>query len=75
MSDRIALPDFYFFFFQKQETNIYVPVVYAMELEMEMVAAEDKMSHIVRKPVFGVSEQVRHKPGCTTTENSQRFEI
>ena len=30
-------------------------------------------AHIVcldlRKPVFGVSDQVRHKPGCTATEN------
>ena len=26
------------------------------------------MSLVVRKPVFGVSEQVRHKPGCTATE-------
>ena len=26
------------------------------------------MSHIVRKPVFGVSDLVRHKPGCTITE-------
>ena len=25
-------------------------------------------SRVVRKPVFGVSDQVRHKPGCTTTE-------
>ena len=23
----------------------------------------------VRKPVFGVSDQVRHKPGCTATED------
>ena len=21
------------------------------------------------KPVFGVSDQIRHKPGCTTTED------
>ena len=27
------------------------------------------MSRIVRKPVFGVSDQVRHKPGCTATED------
>ena len=27
------------------------------------------MSLVLRKPVFGVSDQVRHKPGCTTTEN------
>ena len=25
-----------------------------------------QMSLVVRKPVFGVSDQVRHKPGCTT---------
>ena len=27
------------------------------------------MSLVVRKPVFGVSDQVRHKSGCTATEN------
>ena len=27
------------------------------------------MSLIVRKPVFGISDQVRHKPGCTATED------
>ena len=27
-----------------------------------------EMSLVVRKPVFGVSDQVRHKPGCTATE-------
>ena len=27
-----------------------------------------KLSRIVRKPVFGVSDQVRHKPGCTVSE-------
>ena len=30
---------------------------------------QDHMSHVVRKPVFGVSDQVRHKPGCTVTED------
>ena len=29
----------------------------------------------MRKPVFGVSNQVRHKPGCTTTEDDWRIEI
>ena len=28
-----------------------------------------EMSLVVRKPVFGVSDQVRHKPGCTITED------
>ena len=27
------------------------------------------MSLILRKPVFGVSDQVRHKSGCTATED------
>ena len=27
------------------------------------------MSLVVRKPVFGVSDQVPHKPGCTATED------
>ena len=28
----------------------------------------DYMSLVLRKPVFGVSDQVTHKPGCTATE-------
>ena len=27
------------------------------------------MSNDLRKPVLGVSDQVRHKPGCTATED------
>ena len=27
------------------------------------------MSLVVTKPVFGVFDQVRHKPGCAVTEN------
>ena len=33
------------------------------------------MSLVVRKPVFGVFDQVLHKPGCTTTEDALRLEI
>ena len=29
----------------------------------------------MRKPVFGVSDQVRHKLGCTAIEDGQRLEI
>ena len=29
----------------------------------------------MRKPVFGVSDQVPHKPGCTATEDGWRLEI
>ena len=28
-----------------------------------------QMSLVVRKPVFGVSDQVRHKPGCAATKD------
>ena len=30
----------------------------------------DNLSHDVRKPVFGDSDQVRHKPGYTATKDS-----
>ena len=30
---------------------------------------EAHMSHVLRKPVFRVSDQVRHKPDCTVTED------
>ena len=33
------------------------------------------MSHDVRKPVFGVSDQVPHKPDWAITEDSQGLEI
>ena len=29
----------------------------------------------MRKSVFGVSDQVRYKPGCTDIENGKRLEI
>ena len=29
----------------------------------------------MRKPAFGVSDQVRHKPGCAITEYGKRLEI
>ena len=33
------------------------------------------MRLVVRKPVFGVSDQVPHKPGCADTEDGERLEI
>ena len=33
------------------------------------------MSLVVRKPVFGVSDQVPNKPGCTASEEYQRLEF
>ena len=35
----------------------------------------DDLSRNVRKPVFGVSDQVVHKPCCTATEDGWRLEI
>ena len=29
----------------------------------------------MRKQVFGVSDQIHHKPGCTATEDGKRLEI
>ena len=34
-----------------------------------------QLSLVVRKPVFGVSDLVRHKPGCAATEDDWRLEI
>ena len=33
------------------------------------------LSLVVRKQVFGVSDQGRHKPGCAITEYDYRLEI
>ena len=33
------------------------------------------MSRAARKPVFGVSDHVQRKPGCTATEDSNRLGI
>ena len=33
------------------------------------------MSHVTRKPDFGVCDQVRHKPACAATEASYRLDI
>ena len=46
------------------KTNYAVPLVKRL-----------KMSLVVRKPVFGVSDQVRHEPSCTATEDGWGLEI
>ena len=33
------------------------------------------LRHVMRKTVFGVSDQVRHKPVCKATEDGYRLEI
>ena len=37
--------------------------------------AMSHISHVTTRPVFGVSDQVQHKLGCTATENDYRLEI
>ena len=37
--------------------------------DSHLVEVCHNVSLVVRKPVFGVSDQVRHKPGCTVTED------
>ena len=36
---------------------------------------QSNLSLVVRKPVFGASDQIGHKPSCTATEDSLRLEI
>ena len=40
-----------------------------------MIQSLYNLSLVVRKPVFGASDQVPHKPVCTATEDDQRLEI
>ena len=39
------------------------------------IKERNQMSLVMRKPVFGVSDQVGHKQGCTTAEDGKKFEI
>ena len=40
-----------------------------------LVGQDLNMSLVLRKPFFGVSDQVRYKPGCTATEDGWTLEI
>ena len=33
------------------------------------------LSRVTRKSVFGVSDHIRHKPGCSVTEDGYRLQI
>ena len=52
-------------------TDLLLENLYSMFL----TRYDSDMSLVVRKPVFGVSDQVRHKPGCTATQDGMRLEI
>ena len=49
-------------------TNIFV-LIYFHDYAKKKHSMSSQMSLVVRKPVFGVSDQVRHKSGCTATED------
>ena len=36
---------------------------------------EENVSHFIRKPVFRVSDQIPHIPGCTAKEDGYRLKI
>ena len=44
-------------------------------VDSDLILRIHKMSHVGRKPVVEVSAQVRHKPGCSATEDGWRLEI
>ena len=65
---------FYFFTFSFSLSSImnmeiFVESAYS---STETIQSLDilNISRVVRKPVFTVSDLVRHKPGCTATEDS-----
>ena len=44
-------------------------------LRADRISYIRKMSCVIRKPAFGVPDQVPHKPSCTAIEDSSRLEI
>ena len=56
----------------EHELRVFLPSsVAVLRKEIERI----HLSRVARKPVFGISEQVRHKPACTVTEKSKDLEI
>ena len=55
----------------------YAPYFFCCVLLMSTYSLRfyGEISLIVRKQVFGVSDQVQQKPGCTSTEDGWRLEI
>ena len=52
------------------ETKVITRILSRQEIQSRfLTCAVANMSLVVRKPVFGVSDQVRHKLGCTATED------
>ena len=53
----------------KQQSLADDGTTYPAACSEEQVNLTEYMSLVVRKLVFGVSDQVPHKPGCTATED------
>ena len=53
----------------KQQRHTFVLCLEGIKLIHVLVVVKSFMSLVVRKPVFGVSDQVQHKPGCTAKED------
>ena len=47
----------------------YTPGQFQIFGNLVVLDMYNNMSLVLRKPVFGVSDLVRHKPGCTVTED------
>ena len=63
MSDQDGNPEDWFSHNEAQS----VAVLTANQVASGLTHGQDSL--VVRKPVFGVSDQVQHKPGCTATED------
>ena len=64
---------FYFKLLPQKDADRNASSVKAM-IKIRLLQEQPYMS-LMRKTVFGVSDQVRHKPGCTATEDDKRLEI
>ena len=49
--------------------SFFLFLVHSFYFKIKSVSGLFEMSLAVRKPVFAVSDQVRHKPGCTAIED------
>ena len=55
------------------KTNNMQRIILIIQSYSEFI--QSYMSRDARKPVFRVSDQVRHKPSCTATEVDEKFEV
>ena len=65
----------WYLFIRKEAVADWLPRLGKRELIFLLLNTHHYLSLVVRKPVFGVSDQVRHKPGCAATEDGLRLKI